>query len=142
MSRVCNTLIQQYGNGNFIDDSTASRCQPKHKRHRNVIWFNPPYSKNVKTNIGRTFLQLVDKHFPKSSHLHKIFNRNSIKISYSCLNNVKTTIKDHNTKIRSTQQPETSTDNKCNCRNNDECMRTSEEMPDQSYCIPSLGSKL
>ena len=28
----------------------------KRKRKRNIIWFNPPYSKNVKTNIGKTFL--------------------------------------------------------------------------------------
>ena len=29
----------------------------KRKRKRSVIWFNPPYSKNVKTNIGKTSLQ-------------------------------------------------------------------------------------
>ena len=30
----------------------------KRRRRRKVIWFNPPYSKNAKTNIGKTFLQL------------------------------------------------------------------------------------
>ena len=25
-------------------------------RARNIIWFNPPYSQNVKTNIRKTFL--------------------------------------------------------------------------------------
>ena len=25
----------------------------KHKRKRNVIWYNPPFSNSVKTNIGR-----------------------------------------------------------------------------------------
>ena len=34
-------------------------------RKRNIIWFNPPYSMNVQTNIGREFLNLVGKHFPK-----------------------------------------------------------------------------
>jgi hypothetical protein len=29
-----------------------------------LIWFNPPYSKNVKTNVAKNFLQLIDKHFP------------------------------------------------------------------------------
>ena len=29
----------------------------KHKRKRNMIWFNPSYSKNVKTSTGKTFLQ-------------------------------------------------------------------------------------
>ena len=41
----------------------------------NVIWFNPPYSKNVKTNIARDFLRLLDKHFPPSHKLYSIFNR-------------------------------------------------------------------
>ena len=28
-------------------------------RARNIIWFNLPYSQNVKTSIGKTFLKLV-----------------------------------------------------------------------------------
>ena len=28
-------------------------------RARNIIWLNPPYNQNVKTNIGKTFLKLV-----------------------------------------------------------------------------------
>ena len=42
----------------------------KRKRKRNIIWFNPPYSKNVTTNIGKTFLQLLSKHFPKDHQMH------------------------------------------------------------------------
>ena len=89
-----------------IDAPNNEICtsRPKRKRHRNIILFNPPYSKNVVTNIGKTFLQLIDKHFPKSSRLHKIFNHNSIKISYSCTKNVKTTISNHNTRIRSVNE--------------------------------------
>ena len=55
----------------------------KHKRKRNIIWFNPPYLKNAKTNIGKTFLQLLSKHFPKDQEMHKIVNKNTIKISCS-----------------------------------------------------------
>ena len=65
-------------------------------RQRNIIWFNPPYSKNVETNVGKCFLSLIDKHFPKSNPLHKIFNRNTIKLSYSCMGNIKTIISNHN----------------------------------------------
>ena len=32
-----------------------------HKRQ--IIWFNPPYSKNVTTKVGKFFLRLIDKHF-------------------------------------------------------------------------------
>ena len=57
------------------------------KRKRKIIWFNPPFSMNVKTNIAKNFLQLIDKHFPPEHKLHKIFNRNSVKVSYivACL---------------------------------------------------------
>ena len=53
----------------------------RRNRNRKVIWFNPPYSLNVKTNISKVFRKLVRKHFPKSHKLSKIFNLNTIKIS-------------------------------------------------------------
>lgn len=33
------------------------------------MWFNPTFSKNVKTNIARDFVQLIDKHFPPNNEL-------------------------------------------------------------------------
>ena len=67
-------------------------------RNRKFIWFNPPYSINVKTNIDEVFLKLVRKHFPRSHKLSKIFNLDTIKISYSSMSNVKNLIKQHNSK--------------------------------------------
>ena len=64
----------------------------RRNRPRNILWYNPPFSKNVKTNVGKCFLALIDQHFPKSNPLHKIFNRNTLKLSYSCMSNVKTII--------------------------------------------------
>ena len=57
-----------------------------------IVWFNPPFSKNVATKIGRYFLNLLDKHFPQDHKFHKIFNRNNIKVSYSCMPNIKSAI--------------------------------------------------
>ena len=54
-------------------------------RQRNIIWYNPPFSKNVSTNIGQIFLKIIDEEFPAGHPLHKIFNRNTVKISYSCM---------------------------------------------------------
>ena len=71
----------------------------KRNRKRNIIWFNPPYSKNVSTKIGKYFLNLVDKHFPRHHTLHKIFNRNTLKISYCTTKNIKSVINAHNFKI-------------------------------------------
>ena len=41
----------------------------------------PPFSKSVSTNFAKTFLQLVEKHFPRSHKLHKIFNRKKAECS-------------------------------------------------------------
>ena len=57
------------------------------------------FSVNVKTNVGREFLSLLDKHFPESHPLHSILNRNTIKISYSCLPNMARKLANHNSKI-------------------------------------------
>ena len=73
-------------------------------RARNIIWFNPPYSQNVKTNIGKTFLKLVKKHFPRGHKLYKIFNRNTLKLSYSCMTSISSVIKQHNYKVLSTTE--------------------------------------
>ena len=57
-------------------------------RSRKVIWFNPPFNRDVKTDIARKFLRLVTKHFPKTHKLHKIFNKNNVKVSYGCMPSV------------------------------------------------------
>ena len=41
----------------------------KIQRKRNIIWFNSPYSKNIKTNIGKVFLNLIKKHEIYNSQL-------------------------------------------------------------------------
>ena len=73
---------------------TYKEHKGKRNRHRKIIWFNPPYSDNVKTNIGCKFLKLIDKHF-KNSNLAQIYNRKTIKISYSCMNNMEAIISSH-----------------------------------------------
>ena len=88
------------------------------KRTRKIIWFNPPFTQTVKTNVAKLFFRLLDKHFPKSHLLHKIFNRNTIKVSYSCMNNVSQIIKQHNRNVSNKKEKQT---NPCNCRNKNEC---------------------
>ena len=66
-------------------DTTTTKNQ-----ERNIIWFNPPYSANVIAKVGRHFLPLLDKNFPPNNKFHKIFHRNAVKISYSCMPNLKT----------------------------------------------------
>ena len=80
----------------------------RRKRQRKIIWFNPPFNLDVSTNVAKIFLNLIEKHFPRSSKLHKIFNQNTVKVSYSC-----TQIKGHNKTI---VQKETQETLECNCR--------------------------
>ena len=99
---------------------TDAQSQPKNRnRKRQVIWFNPPYSENVKTNIGGKFLKLVRKHFTKDHKYHKLFNMNTLKLSYSCAPNIATIIKQHNAKLLN-NSTETN-DRTCNCRKKESC---------------------
>ena len=91
----------------------------KRNRKRNILWFNPPWNSSVATNIAREFLKLVDKHFPVSSNLHKYFNRNNIKVSYSCMPNMQSIINSHNRKLLENHNP--AQDKGCNCRQKDNC---------------------
>ena len=93
------------------------KSTPKQRsRKRKITYFNPPYNAAVTTNVGREFLNLIDKHFPAHSQYHKIFNRNTIKLSYSCSPNMKNIISNHNKKLLK-NLPNDQTTKACNCRN-------------------------
>ena len=100
------------------------RTGHRRTRERNILWFNPPFSKSVSTNIGKKFLALVDRCFPRGHTLNKIFNRNTIKISYSCMSNVKQLIDSHNKRLLAAYSPslESAKTKLCNCRKKGECL--------------------
>ena len=104
---------------------TESNNSERNKtRKRKIIWFNLLYSKNVETNIGKTFLKLVKKHFRRNNIFHKIFNKNTIKISYSCMGNISSIIAWHNKSILYPKAKEYG----CNCINK-------ESYPLQNQCL-------
>ena len=100
--------------------SKINENKPSRNRNRNIIWYNPPYNKSVSTNIGRVFLNLLDIHFHKEHKLNKIFNRNSVKVSYSCTRNIEHIIKNHNKKITESYI-EKSAEASCNCKEKNKC---------------------
>ena len=57
----------------------------KRNRKQQIIWFNSPFNLKIKTKIGKTFLHLLHRYFRAHKKKHKIFNRNNVKISYSCM---------------------------------------------------------
>ena len=79
-----------------------------------MLWYNPPYCSNININLGKEFLRLVDKHFPDNHYYRKIFNRKTLKISYSCMNNVKSIIQSHNNFILSKYNEITTQNTKSN----------------------------
>ena len=85
---------------------------------------------HVSTNIGKIFFNLINKHFGPSHLYHKIFNKNTIKISYSCMPNMQTLINKRNQIIlSSTKTPKETTilrkqktnSKNCNCRKPELC---------------------
>ena len=76
-----------------------------------MTYFNLPYSRNVRALIGKKFLKLIDKCFPKHHPLNKIINRNTVKIGY------KTAITRHNQKLLQSGPVENVTPG-CNCTQN------------------------
>ena len=104
----------------LINNNNNNNNNKKSKRKRNILWFNPPFSRNVKTNLAKQFLNFITKHFPKHHKFHKLFNRNNVKVSYSCMANIKSKINLHNKKII----PNSETNRNirtCNCTNKQQC---------------------
>ena len=93
----------------------------KRNRKRNVTWFNPPFSVNVKTKIRIYFLHLKRKHFPSRHKFSKLFSRNTIKVSYNCIPNIKTGIQKHNKNTLEKAQQKHPDTQPCNCTNKKHC---------------------
>ena len=74
----------------------------------------------MKTNIAAKFLGMIKRHFSKSHPLYKIFNRNTLKVSYSTTRNIVKHIAKHNNKVLNKSKPEHET-KECNCRISDNC---------------------
>ena len=112
----------------------------RRQRSRNVIWFRPPYSKIVETNIGKKFLQLIDTHFPRNNKFQKIFNRSTIKVSYACMPNIGSIISSHNKKILEEKKPMERGSCNCQVRNRDNCPLDGECMTSNAMYQADISS--
>lgn len=97
----------------------AQKERPPKNRSRKIIWFNPPFNQKVTSNIGKSFLKLVRKHFTPHHKYRKIFNINTLKLSYSCTSNIGNIIKQHNSKVLNMSSE--SSPRRCNCRVKESC---------------------
>ena len=99
----------------------TNETHEKNNRKRKIIYYNPPYNMSAETSLGHQFLRLLDKHFPPTHALHKLINRKTVKLSYSCTSNIKHTMQAHNTKLLNTKEENTHEKRTCNCRKKEKC---------------------
>ena len=90
---VYEVALKSGGHFSSISFHNNNAQNARRNRSRKVTSLNSPYSKNVKTNIGKFFIMLVKKHFHNRSICHKIFNLNTLKLSHYCTMNIGNIIK-------------------------------------------------
>ena len=64
-------------------------------------------------------MRLIDKHFLSHYKFHKLFNRNNVKLSCSCMSNMKNFIQKHNSMIM--EDPKPNNNKTCRCRQKSDC---------------------
>ena len=102
----------------YNPDARRSTKGNKRKRSRNITWFNPPYDARVKTNVG-VYSLITETSFPDAHILRPLFNHNTLKLSFSCMPNVKNEIDAQNkTRLR---QSTTELSKSCNCHDKPNC---------------------
>ena len=99
-------------------DDSENVARKRKCRSKKAIWYTPPFNSEVKTQIGKEFLKILDNNFPKKHPFSKFLNRHTIKVSYSCTKNMSAIIATHNKKLLSDQ---TEKDRNCNCRVKKDC---------------------
>ena len=76
--------------------------------------------------MAKIFLQLIETHFRPANKLHKIFNRNTVKVNFSCTERHNTNYKGHNkkdTQIKRNHQLEYNCRIKTECSLNGNCQK-------------------
>ena len=120
-----------HGNITFITKSIKIKRNKKNVNQLETIGFQPSYSPGVKKNAGRIFLKLIKEHFQKFNHFNKIWNKNTVKVSYSCIGNILSIILSHKKEILS---PVSNTEYGCNCSFKESCFSQNERLnPEKVY---------
>ena len=96
-----NDALKQSGFNKTLNYIAPTTNKEQKNRKRKRRWFNWLFLRTVKINIGRIFLHLLSKYFPWNHTMHTIFNRNTVRISCSCLRNISSIISSHNRNILS-----------------------------------------
>ena len=93
----------------------------------------------VKKNIGKEFFKLICTHFTKNHSFRKMFNLNTIKISYSLMKSMKNLVKQHNARVLKNQ--ENLEKISCNCRVRDNCPLYTNVLCIKLMSLPKMNVK-
>ena len=94
----------------------------KKKRKQNIIWFNPPFSENLATNIRKKNFLFIVKIFSSKQHRYrKIFDNQNVKLSYSCVPNMGSIIAQYKKQVLNRLLSANTETPPCNCRNKRDC---------------------
>ena len=91
---------------------------------RPFFGWRPPAEPGSPGPLLRHCLKLVQFHFPKQHPFHKLFNRNTIKVSYSCMPNLDALVSSQNkSKLQKDADAEQKIqqERQCNCRDKSRC---------------------
>ena len=122
------------------NDTDLGTQHPRRNRSRNIMYFNPPFSISVSTNVAKYFLTLISKHFTENHKFRKLFNRNNLKVSYSCMPNVKSFVNGHNKKILT--QESRNDARKCNCPAGEICPMNGNCLSENTLYSGKISSDL
>ena len=64
-------------------------------------------------------MNMLEKHFPEDHKFRKLFNKHTVKLSYSCMPSMSSVIHKHNKSIMNAEKETES--RKCNCPRNSTC---------------------
>ena len=109
-----------YRGGLSYDNHDVDTQAGKRNCKSNIVWFNLPFSKNLKNSISKEFLKLADRHFLPHHHLQKVCNCNTRKVSYNCMTNMATK-SSHSINLLSKEQKPKSIILPCNFCNSGNC---------------------
>ena len=114
-------ILGKSGHKTALNYQTDLAKRPKIKKARKsnrVTWYNPPWNVDLKTNLGKKFLNLIDSCFKNKKNEPpnplSWLNARTLKLSYSTVNNVKSSYTAHNRKVLSKNSKKSKTD-KCSC---------------------------
>ena len=108
--------LKKSGHDFKLTFNPGDQNKSKQTRQRKRTFFNPPFSLNVQSNVGEQFFKALDECFPSNHPLRKIINRNTVKLSYRCMPNVKNKISTHNSKLLRVEDNLQEDVPACNCR--------------------------